>query len=610
MKNMVSKDITRKAYLKNSDGFCFPLSTKQISIGREGCDILIQVPTVDHQHAMVEFNEIEECFVLTDLNTINGTFVNDVRVHNASVRLAPRDIIRFGTKGTPYEFYICNNTQMSSSRVSPLQRSTWGQQIKLSNNQQGLNPFFSISTLPQLSSTPFHSTQDQPSSITAWAPAVTATAFTSYVSSNGASGAGVATTGSSPNVTSLTQSPIPQPPDQVRPTINGYPQRINWERAPSVQKVYSDSPPVSQINSWVSNFFTPSKVRSGNGNSHALNTSYTILPAEDTILDDKDKKIVSLTSEVNRLKSLEEELLQEQELRNQIEEELKQVKSECVPGIPNEHLKEEIKDKTNQLISLQSELDKVKKDKNITVGLVTQMQKDLSCKDTTISKLTREVETLKRNIWENETSMETMTSKISKMKDGLKKFEVNEAREKELHNIHQKLKVAEVKQKQQEDFIASQAEEINKLKQTMSEEREEKKKMQADLGQVRFELDDITRAERMVRVDMEQATKQMERFHNRVLQVVFSIPGKGLPKKEMNEDDLIEILKTMAQAQNTVNETIKTMERKVEEAQQAKEELIKKLNQLNPQILQLLNPASISPGSRTNGLWLWKRMNN
>ncbi|CAE1164481.1 unnamed protein product [Acanthosepion pharaonis] len=229
------------------------------------------------------------------------------------------------------------------------------------------------------------------------------------------------------------------------------------------------------------------------------------------------------------------------------------------------------------------------------------MQKDLSCKDTTISKLTREVETLKRNIWEHETSMETMTSKISKMKDGLKKFEVNEAREKELHNIHQKLKVAEAKQKQQEDFIASQAEEINKLKQTLSEEREEKKKMQADLGQVRFELDDITRAERMVRVDMEQATKQMERFHNRVLQVAFSIPGKGLPKKEMNEDDLIEILKTMAQAQSTVNETIKTMEIKVKEAQQEKEELIKKLNQLNPQILQLLTRLE-SSGLRSANL--------
>ena len=57
--------------------------------------------------------------------------------------------------------------------------------------------------------------------------------------------------------------------------------------------------------------------------------------------------------------------------------------------------------------------------------------------------------------------------------------------------------------------MTSQNEEINKLKQSLSEEREEKRKIQADLGQVRFELDDITRAERMVRVDMEQTTKQV-----------------------------------------------------------------------------------------------------
>ena len=57
------------------------------------------------------------------------------------------------------------------------------------------------------------------------------------------------------------------------------------------------------------------------------------------------------------------------------------MKSEsAVPDFANVQLKEEIEDKTNQLMSVQSELDKIKKDKNITVGLVTQMQKDLSNK--------------------------------------------------------------------------------------------------------------------------------------------------------------------------------------------------------------------------------------
>lgn len=583
IKNIASKDITTKAYLKNSDGFCFPLTMRQTSIGRECCDILIQMTTVDPQHAMVEFNDAEDCYVLTDLNTINGTFVNDVRVHNAAVRLAPRDSIRFGAKGPPYEFYIHSRAQITNGRGSPFQRSAWGQQIKLGHNHQ--SPPFLASTVPQLSSTHFHSTQDQPDAIMAWSPSVTGTVFTSQVGNNGvSSGVSIAANMNSTNVTTFGQTP--QPPDQMQTATNSHSQRINWEKTPSAPPLYAASPPVSQTKNWDSNFLTPSKT-CGNGNSHQLNRSYTIFPANENVFDKKDEKIASLTNEVNHLKSLEEELQQEQERRSQLEEKLKQMQS-VQSDISNDQLKSKIDDKTNQLISLQSEFDKVNKDKNITIGLVTQMQKDLSNKDSTISRLTREVENLKRNVWEKESSVELLTTKMSKMKDGIKSLEENELREKELQNLHQKLKMSEAKQKQQVEFVESQNGEINKLKQTLSEERDEKRKLQSDLGQVRFELDDITRAERLVRIDMEQIAKKMERFHNRVLQVAFSLPGKSSPQKEINDDELIEILQKMAQTENKVNEMVKMTEVKIQEVEQRNEELIKKSNQLNSPVSQLL----------------------
>lgn len=63
---------------------------------------------VDHQHAIIEYSEQEDCYVLQDLNTTQGTYVNDVRVQNAAVRLAPGDVIRFGFGGTPYELNVDN----------------------------------------------------------------------------------------------------------------------------------------------------------------------------------------------------------------------------------------------------------------------------------------------------------------------------------------------------------------------------------------------------------------------------------------------------------------------------------------------------------------------
>ncbi len=45
----------------------------------------------------------ENTFLLHDLNTVNGTYVNDCRIQNAAVRLTESDIIRFGFNGTPFQ---------------------------------------------------------------------------------------------------------------------------------------------------------------------------------------------------------------------------------------------------------------------------------------------------------------------------------------------------------------------------------------------------------------------------------------------------------------------------------------------------------------------------
>lgn len=64
----------------------------------------IQSAEVDSQHAVIDYSETDGYFVLQDLNSSRGTFVNDCRVHNAAVRLASGDTIRFGISGPVYTF--------------------------------------------------------------------------------------------------------------------------------------------------------------------------------------------------------------------------------------------------------------------------------------------------------------------------------------------------------------------------------------------------------------------------------------------------------------------------------------------------------------------------
>lgn len=75
------------------------------------CDIL-QSSGVDQQHAVIEYSELEDCFVLQDLNTSQGTYVNDCRVQNAAVRLAPGDVIVFGYGSSPYMLEVESERQV------------------------------------------------------------------------------------------------------------------------------------------------------------------------------------------------------------------------------------------------------------------------------------------------------------------------------------------------------------------------------------------------------------------------------------------------------------------------------------------------------------------
>ena len=70
-----------------------PLDGSLITIGRaEGNHVRIDHPTVSGRHAQVEFTP--EGFVLTDLGSRNGTFVNGRQVPRAVLR--PNDWISLG----------------------------------------------------------------------------------------------------------------------------------------------------------------------------------------------------------------------------------------------------------------------------------------------------------------------------------------------------------------------------------------------------------------------------------------------------------------------------------------------------------------------------------
>ncbi|MBP2071019.1 MULTISPECIES: FHA domain-containing protein [Thermoanaerobacterium] len=72
------------------------------TIGRaDDCDIVMENPYVSSKHAMIRKNGKK--FIIQDLNSTNGTYVNGKRVKNIA-RIKNNDVIKFGNE--EYRFLI------------------------------------------------------------------------------------------------------------------------------------------------------------------------------------------------------------------------------------------------------------------------------------------------------------------------------------------------------------------------------------------------------------------------------------------------------------------------------------------------------------------------
>eukprot|EP00058_Branchiostoma_floridae_P025366 XP_002610856.1 hypothetical protein BRAFLDRAFT_228996 [Branchiostoma floridae] len=95
-----------KGFLKTPNGV-FALTKEPMTVGKgQGCEITLKNPHVEDHHAVIQLNERDHCFVLQDLKSQRGTYVNDCRVPTGAVRLAPGDVIKFAGEGEGYELEV------------------------------------------------------------------------------------------------------------------------------------------------------------------------------------------------------------------------------------------------------------------------------------------------------------------------------------------------------------------------------------------------------------------------------------------------------------------------------------------------------------------------
>ncbi|XP_064149155.1 centrosomal protein of 170 kDa protein B [Loxodonta africana] len=90
-------------FLVSSSGTRHRLPRELIFVGRDECELVLQSRSVDKQHAVINYDQERDEHWVKDLGSLNGTFVNDVRIPDQKyVTLKLNDVIRFGYDANMY----------------------------------------------------------------------------------------------------------------------------------------------------------------------------------------------------------------------------------------------------------------------------------------------------------------------------------------------------------------------------------------------------------------------------------------------------------------------------------------------------------------------------
>ncbi|KAH1175904.1 forkhead-associated domain-containing protein 1 isoform X2 [Mauremys mutica] len=462
-----------KAFLNSSDGV-FMLRSKVTTIGRhEDSDLVLKSVGIEDHHAVIEFSDSENSFVLQDFNSLHGTFVNDCHIQNAAVKVGAGDILRFGSGGTSYELVIENASQMS---CPPMKRHTaWPGQLQLLSETKLYTP---STTPPQL---PFLQSQHPSSVHNSWMHGTNGT--------------------------------TPHPPNRRRPVSA-------WGRS----MTSSFSPDT---------FSRPTAVRQGNGQPGASGVPLSGSHHMDLLLQEKDEIILKMKDEISHLLGFESESkhkdtvianLQDeiavmtkkmaQAARNDVEftqklltferdieakmEEIKALKEQIsnLQRDSSQVLCHSLSERDLEIANLKKEGEKLRRNQALTTGLVTSLQRDISAKEQRILQLKLNADKLKKENREKDNQLAVISAK----------------RIGELELQVKGLQGEMQKNCTEQEIITSRLAEKIKAEEELKKECERKC----------LQLQEMGRREGLIKADLEQAKAQLECFKRQMIEIFYS----------------------------------------------------------------------------------------
>uniref|UniRef100_A0ABI8AAS6 FHA domain-containing protein n=1 Tax=Felis catus TaxID=9685 RepID=A0ABI8AAS6_FELCA len=561
-----------KAYLKSAEGFL--VLNKSTTVGRhEDSDLVLESPDIDNHHALIEYNEAEDSFVLQDFNSRNGTFVNECHIQNVAVKLLPGDILRFGSGGLTYELVIENPSSVSSPWMSgPVPWPRPQPPAATQKSQQSPPPLqmpFPLGIRP------------------------------------------------APVQRSWSQG-LPRP-TMVPPACHKRPMSASGKMFSFVMDGIHRPPIIKQV--WT-NAVELSEPSVAEGIPEA-GPSGEIYADQDSDQQDKDEIILLLGKEISRLSDFELESKYKDvviaNLQNQVanlsqrlsektssrqkergtsqnfqvldedidakQREIESLKSQisALQKGYNQVLCQTLSERNSEITSLKHEGENLRKDNAVTSGMVSSLQKEVSTRDEQIQQLTQEVNQLKSENKEKEHQLEALSSRCYMLKEERRKEdsqkEHQEAQGKELKLCKIQIQDMEKEMRKLREELKKSSTEQNMISKTLREKSKVEEKLQEDSRRKLLQLQEMGNRENLIKVNLERAVGQLEHFRTQIIKATYG-QVKPFLDRSITDQQLIEKITQVTEDSINLQQKKWTLQKETQLHSSKREEITENVEKL------------------------------
>ncbi|XP_039084998.1 forkhead-associated domain-containing protein 1 isoform X1 [Hyaena hyaena] len=578
-----------KAYLKSAEGF-FVLN-KSTTVGRhEDSDLVLESADIDNHHALIEYSEAEDSFVLQDFNSRNGTFVNECHIQNVAVKLLPGDLLRFGSGGLTYELVIENPSSTSFPWMSgpvPWPRPQPHQTTQQS--EQSPSP-------PQM---PFP-LGIQPAPVQrSWSqglPRPTMVSPAGHMRPMSAGGKMFSFVMDSsyrpPIIKQVWTNPMELSEQSV---AEGIP-----EAGPS-REIYVDQDPAQQDKDEIILLLGKEISRLSD---FELESKY-----KDAVIANLQNELASLSQRLSgqtsprqergvshKFQALDEDI-------NAKQREIQSLKSQisALQKGYNQVLCQALSERNSEITSLKNEGENLRKDNAVTSGMVSSLQKEMLTRDEQIQQLTQEVNQLKSENKDKDHQLEVLSSRCHMLKEELRKEESQkehqEAQGKELKLCKIQIQDMDKEMRKLREELKKSAAEQNMISKTLREKSKVEEKLQEDSRRKLLQLQEMGNRENLIKVNLERAVGQLEHFRSQVIKATYG-RLKPLLDRSITDQQLIEKITQVTEDSINLQQRKWTLQKETQLHNSKREEITENVEKLKTSLNSCQACMKMSCGSK------------